>query len=467
MANNRTNAPERQPIPELTLSADQLKELKEMSRFSLTELDMIASLSPLAFYADFKRLIYRCGELGLNPLNNDIHLEYRYMHGQPKAQFVIHIDGYRKIADASGEMDGFSQKIGEDFQGKFVDTIIWRKNRTHPFECRVYFTEFIQFNDTSLYGSKPYHMVSKCSAALCYKIAFPMSGMTTEDELAAWIDPAEHVTAAAPEPEKKSAYHVGEIADPQADIQADTVAHEAEDKSQETQEVKAEIKPATEADKSPVKSESDIYKELATELKEMGLKKPQITQYLELYFDGKEVKKVAPADINASVKLASDFIRQHGLKAFLDQLVSGLEERDKRLEEKQHEEQAQPAKTPDPKFMLLAVAEKFPGWPPSLVKCGSLWCQTRNQSPDTLEAFLIANSLEKAPIGRVEAFLAIMRFLSNEHAPALLKLAHTSGKPLSQIESEVSGLVGGSLDQCQPSDAVAGKIIGYIYGAKQ
>lgn len=269
---------------------------------------MIAELSPEAYYSDFKRFIYRCSELGLNPLQNDAHLDYRFHQNKARALTVIHIDGYRKIADQSGELDGFDQELGQDARGEFVKTTIWRKGRVHPFVSRVYFDEFMQSGEYSIYRSKPYHMVSKCGAALCYKIAFPVSGMTLEEEAESWIDPAETDTIAA---SRKPADNPYTVAESGPDSEPESSPEPADDDQPE---------PAPTAPAPSVKSDREVYSEIANEMLTMGVEAATIKNFLDRYFgDDKKSRKDPKANIEA-IRLARDFVKEKGTPAFRAQV---------------------------------------------------------------------------------------------------------------------------------------------------
>lgn len=156
--------PVKPEVPVLTISAEQMAELLKVSngKFQDFEIEMIADSNRACYYQDFRRFIYRSAKLELDPLANEIHLEYRVgREGKPQAQLFVHIDGYRRKAAESGERGGFSQALGDDAHGKYVETTLWRKDTAQPFVSRVYFTEFLTPGQM-LHNKMQYHMVSKC-----------------------------------------------------------------------------------------------------------------------------------------------------------------------------------------------------------------------------------------------------------------------------------------------------------------
>ena len=170
--------PVKPEVPVLTISAEQMAELLKVSNgaFQDFEIEMIADSNRACYYPDFRRFIYRSAKLGLDPLANEIHLEYRVgREGKPQAQLFVHIDGYRRKAVETGQRGGSSQVLGEDSHGKYVETTLWRKDTEQPFVSRVYFDEFLTPGQM-LHNKMQYHMVAKCGSANAYREAFPFGG---------------------------------------------------------------------------------------------------------------------------------------------------------------------------------------------------------------------------------------------------------------------------------------------------
>jgi hypothetical protein len=165
------------------------------AKFSPAEVELIFTDCPAeTSVADFKKFLYNCAQLELNPLLNEAHLEYRKDgDGGRKVAIVTHIDAYRRRAAEKDLLDGMKQTIGYEggtaIENLYVTTIAYKKGCLHPFEATVFYREFAgrKFDQTPTYiwKTKPIAMTAKCSAALCYRVMGVLSGTITDDELSA------------------------------------------------------------------------------------------------------------------------------------------------------------------------------------------------------------------------------------------------------------------------------------------
>jgi hypothetical protein len=107
----------------------------------------------------------------------------------------VSIDGFRVVAERTGEMDGSeSFWCGED--GVWFDvwlkkeppsaakTIVHRKGCAHPFVAVARFSEY--HVPGQMWSKMPANQIAKCSEALTLRKAFPhqLSGLYTPDEMA-------------------------------------------------------------------------------------------------------------------------------------------------------------------------------------------------------------------------------------------------------------------------------------------
>lgn len=433
---------ERVAVPVLKLTSEDIAGLAASTQregflpFDEGEIAMIADLCPNALLPDVKRFIYRASGLQLNPLYNEIHMEYKYSKGQPKATFVIHIDGYRKIANASGQFGGFKQVTGDDIQGKYIDTTIWRKDAPHPFEARVYFAEW----EGDLYQKKPYHMVAKCGAAFCYKIAFPVSGLTSEDENDAWSDPGR---GAEPEQQRQaaSAYTVTEMkltTPEQAGGRVPPVPMPPPPPVQPTPQPTATAEPPrpvpgtpplidVEAEKQALKAE---WKDIAGRLTAIGVTKADFDFYYAGYYMQRGIEKPTPLQTVEALRNAEAWIKENGSDEFFAKV--------------RPEPNSADAWAADPavKAALADVRATFPAWSPGLCKVAALWCSDQLREANQLDAFLINSGLnaQTAP-GKLEAFLAITRHMVVSAGPSVVKYAEVNDVPFSALEFDLSKIV--------------------------
>ncbi len=454
---NRTQQqPERQTLQPLILTPDQIRKLSEMTRkdgflaFDDDEIQMILDLTNPCLLPDFRRFIYRASGLGLNPLHNEIHCEYKFSKNQPKATFVLHIDGLRKIADRSGMRGGFLQKPGIDERGDYVESTVWRKDCQQPFVSRVYTSEFMQTGEYSLYRTKPYHMVAKCGEAFAYKQAFPVSGLNTEDEVEAWPgDQGPRVaqentglTVAEKTPEPALAPNPAPAPAPNP---APNPAPEPAD---------AQRKPPASAAAAfgPRVTEppKPLYQVIADRLKALGVEKSEVTDWTNFYFRYPD-RKLTQDDYVEAFGKAEEWIRANSLEQFRAGLKESREQRAEWIRQNgQPGSPAAPAApATDPDLDRIAaqlsaqVSARFKTWGPELVKLGSLWCVDHVKDAGALEAFLITAGLtDQTPPGRIEALLAISRHMGMSSGIAILEYSAKTNDPLSMIEGQISQAIG-------------------------
>lgn len=156
--------------------------------------------------------IYQCNRTGLDPLTRQIYGQLRFDKnlkdakgkkvGGQKLSIVTSIDGFRLIAERTGEYEGQTEPLwcGEDGVWKDVwigkkypaaaKIGVWRKNFREPTMAVANFDAYAPtYDDGNLSGLWPKMfvlMISKCSEALALRKAFPneLSGLYTSDEMA-------------------------------------------------------------------------------------------------------------------------------------------------------------------------------------------------------------------------------------------------------------------------------------------
>lgn len=151
----------------------------------------------------------QCQRTGLDPFSRQIY----WIKRGATASTQVSIDGFRVIAEKSGEMDG--QEVawcGED--GAWVDVwlhkaqpaaarvLVYRKGCAKPFPGIARWTEYAQ--SSPLWTRMGANMLAKCAEALALRKAFPhqLSGLYTQDEMEqAWTH-VEPVIVEAPAAER-------------------------------------------------------------------------------------------------------------------------------------------------------------------------------------------------------------------------------------------------------------------------
>lgn len=188
-------APQKQALTAQDIEAIvRMTNVEDRLAFTPDDIGMIWEICPApCFLIDFKRFIRIASIKKLDPLMNDLHLEYRSDRKSPtglKASIVIHQDGLLKVAHRTTLLDGITQANGKDERGWFVDSTVFKKGSTHPFTFRAYYHEFVAIeyggqNPTYMWSKSPYNMTAKCSRAGALRIAFPeeLSGIMAEEEM--------------------------------------------------------------------------------------------------------------------------------------------------------------------------------------------------------------------------------------------------------------------------------------------
>ena len=148
-------------------------------------------ICPGATPAEMWQFLARCVSLGLDPFSKQIY----FIKRQGKVSHQIGIDGFRSIADNTGEL----VEIGEaEFEGEItidgglivpeiarVTVVREIRGRDRSFTGTARWREFCpgQPNDF-MWKKMPYHMLGKCAEAQAMRRAFPqkMGGLQTDAE---------------------------------------------------------------------------------------------------------------------------------------------------------------------------------------------------------------------------------------------------------------------------------------------
>jgi phage recombination protein Bet len=151
---------------------------------------------------ELKLFLGYCNRTGLDPFSRQIHAVYRYDKNAADEVLSIQtgIDGYRLIAERTGERNGSSEEwCGYD--GQWVDVwlsdeppaasrcSVYRKGCSQPFTGVALWREYAQTyqdgNPTSMWRKMPAVMLAKCAEAIALRKAFPQetSDLYTREEM--------------------------------------------------------------------------------------------------------------------------------------------------------------------------------------------------------------------------------------------------------------------------------------------
>jgi phage recombination protein Bet len=160
---------------------------------------------------ELKLFLAQCARTGLDPFDRQIYFIKRKQKDKSGnwievGQTQTSIDGFRVVAERTGEMDG--QEVAWcDETGVWSDVwlkntpplaarvIVYRKGCAHGFPAVARYDEYVQtkkdYNSnaqapTGMWAKMPANQLAKCAEALALRKAFPkqLSGLYTRDEMA-------------------------------------------------------------------------------------------------------------------------------------------------------------------------------------------------------------------------------------------------------------------------------------------
>lgn len=147
---------------------------------------------------------------GLNPFLKQIHFVKRSTQRDGRWTdvwaFQVGIDGFRAIAERTGQYDGQDEIVtveGPDGLPVVSRCVVWRKDRSRPIVATARFREYAQYTRdgalTKMWKEKPFLMLEKCAEALGLRKAFPedLSGLHEAAELGEAPDAASVPTLGA------------------------------------------------------------------------------------------------------------------------------------------------------------------------------------------------------------------------------------------------------------------------------
>jgi phage recombination protein Bet len=161
-------------------------ETNELIQFKEEQIELIKKqIAPNANNNELKLFLYQAQRTGLDPLTRQIYC----IHRGGKMTIQTSIDGFRVIAERSGEYAGQDEPIYTEENGKLISCKItvykFRGDVRYPASVGVaYFSEYVQ--QTPIWTKMPRVMLAKVAEALALRKAFPqdLSGLYTSDEMA-------------------------------------------------------------------------------------------------------------------------------------------------------------------------------------------------------------------------------------------------------------------------------------------
>lgn len=167
--------------------------------FNKEEFELIRSqIAPEATPEELKLFLYQAQLTGLNPLTRQLYCIHRNVkQGNAwvkKMTIQTSIDGFRVIAERSGNYGGQSEPVFTEKDGQLVSckVSVFRFHNEVRYEAAVgvaYWDEYAPKNNegkvTGMWAKMPHTMLSKVAEALALRKAYPqdLSGLYTGEEM--------------------------------------------------------------------------------------------------------------------------------------------------------------------------------------------------------------------------------------------------------------------------------------------
>ncbi|MFH2050097.1 MAG: phage recombination protein Bet [bacterium] len=159
--------------------AEQIDLIKQTVAKGVTDLEL-------------KLFLYQAQRTGLDPLSKQIHAIKRWSYKSNKEEMAIQtgIDGYRLIADRTGQYAGSDDPLFDDETAPKKATVtVWKlvKDIKCSFSASARWSEYYPGEKQGfMWKTKPCIMLGKCAEALALRKAFPqeLSGVYTHEEMA-------------------------------------------------------------------------------------------------------------------------------------------------------------------------------------------------------------------------------------------------------------------------------------------
>jgi phage recombination protein Bet len=164
--------------------------------FTKEQVALIRSqIAPKATPDELSLFLHQCKRTGLDPFARQIYAIHRKSGGQDKMTIQTSIDGFRVIAERSGDYGGqdepvFTYKPDGSIESAKVTVYRFHGQNRYPAAVGVAFwDEYCQRdyagNPTAMYAKMPRVMLSKVAEALALRKAYPqdLSGLYTTEEM--------------------------------------------------------------------------------------------------------------------------------------------------------------------------------------------------------------------------------------------------------------------------------------------
>ena len=181
---------------------------------------------------EYQMFVGICKRTGLDPFSKQIYFrKYKSKDGRSRVTVITGIDGYRLMAQRTGEYEGQTEPewCGPDGEWKKVwldakppaaaRVGVWRSKFREPTYAIAKWSEYYPSNpiERFMWDKMPANQIAKCAEALSLRKAFPheLSGLYTAEEMAQAGDSAgQSYEPPKPKPPRANTItHCGEYAD--------------------------------------------------------------------------------------------------------------------------------------------------------------------------------------------------------------------------------------------------------------
>jgi phage recombination protein Bet len=163
----------------------QVMEISKRIEFAPEQVELIKKqIAPNATDNELKLFLYQAQRTGLDPLTRQIYC----IHRGGKMTIQTSIDGFRVIAERSGDYAGQDEPIFNEEGGKIISckVTVYRFKGEQRYPAAVglaYMTEYSAGGP--MWTKMPHTMLSKCAEAVALRKAYPqdLSGLYTSEEM--------------------------------------------------------------------------------------------------------------------------------------------------------------------------------------------------------------------------------------------------------------------------------------------